>query len=479
MGEEIKYTRYNKSDYQRFYSELEAETNLLERWFTDGRLSTAPLTAGYEIEAWLVDERCRPCPKNEEFLAHADNELLSPELARFNIELNVAPAEIRGKLLSHFESELSDLWHSCSDVAGKMGCDILGVGILPTLHDDDLTLDNISLLDRYKALNEQVLRQRKGVEIELNINGTEHLHVSHKDVMLEAAATSLQIHIQVPRDVAARYYNASILLSPMMVAASANSPCLFGKRLWQESRIPVFEQSVPTGGFGGAAAGPVQRVGFGTDYVRDSIFECFQENLEHFPILLPAHYDEPPERLRHLRLHNGTIWRWNRPLIGFDSDGTPHLRIEHRVCAAAPSIADNIANMAFYYGLVHHYATADQPPERLVPFAQAKSDFYRAAQLGLRHSMTWMENRNRTIQHLILDEMLPAAEAGLHGLGIDESDSKHYLGIIEQRVSTAQTGSQWQLDFLNAHQDDRQLLTLNYLRNQQEGRPVHTWSTDS
>jgi hypothetical protein len=261
-----------------------------------------------------------------------------------------------------------------------------------------------------------------------------------------------------------------------MVAISANSPCLFGKRLWQESRIPVFEQSVPTGGFGGAASGPLQRVSFGTGYVRGSIYECFQENLEHFPVLLPVHYEDPRERLRHLRLHNGTIWRWNRPLIGFDADSSPHLRIEHRVCATAPSIIDNIANIAFYYGLVHYYATSAQAPESIMSFAQAKSDFYRAAQVGMKHSMSWLADRNQTIQHLILDELLTAARAGLDDLGIDQQDSRRYLDIIEQRASSLKTGSQWQLDFLNAHQDDRQLLTLNYLKNQLEGQPVHTWS---
>jgi hypothetical protein len=244
---------------------------------------------------------------------------------------------------------------------------------LPTLQDSDLTLNNISLLDRYRALNEQVLRQRNGVEITLNINGDDHLQVSHKDVMLEAAATSLQIHIQVPQDIAARYYNASILLSAPMVAISANSPCLFGKRLWQETRIPVFEQAVPTGGYGGAAFGPVHRVSFGLDYARRSLFECFQENLEHYPLLLPVHYQDDIGKLKHLRLHNGTIWRWNRPLIGFDEDQTPHLRIEHRVCASAPSTVDDIANIAFYYGLVHFYATLDEPPENIMPFADAKS----------------------------------------------------------------------------------------------------------
>jgi hypothetical protein len=56
-------------------------------------------------------------------------------------------------------------------------------------------------------------------------------------------------------------------------------------------------------------------------YARESILECFEANRTRYPVLLPAVMDEPPESLAHLRLHNGTIWRWNRPLIGFDEQG--------------------------------------------------------------------------------------------------------------------------------------------------------------
>jgi hypothetical protein len=269
--------------------------------------------------------------------------------------------------------------------------------------------------------------------------------------------------------------NASMLLSAPMVAVSANSPCLFGKRLWQETRIPVFEQAVPTGGYGGAAAGPVHRGSFGSNYIRDSLFECFKENLEHYPVLLPVHYDAAPEELKYLRLHNGTIWRWNRPLIGFDEDQTPHLRIEHRVCASAPSIIDNIANIAFYYGLVHYYANTDRPPELDLPFTDAKNNFYRAAQLGLNSKTPWFSKNTDSLQKIILDKLLLHAETGLYQLGIDQNDCQRYLSVIQQRVINNRTGSQWQLDFLNAHQDDRTLMTLNYLQNQKSGCPVHEW----
>lgn len=479
MGEEIQYSRFNKSDYQQFVSQLVEETALLKSWFEGHHFSSSPMMAGYELEAWLINQSAQPVAINEAFLENANNDLLSPELAKFNVELNIDPAKLTSTVLSTFENKLDQLWQQCSSTAQSLDSEILGIGILPTLEDSDLTLKNISLLDRYKALNEQVLRQRNGLEIELNINGDEHLQVSHKDVMLEAAATSLQIHIQVPQDVAVRYYNASVILSSPMVAVSGNSPCLFGRRLWQETRIPVFEQAVPTGGYGGAASGPVHRVSFGSDYVRNSLFECFQENLDHFPILLPVHYETATDEVRHLRLHNGTIWRWNRPLIGFDEGDdkakTPHLRIEHRVCASAPTTIDNIANIAFYYGLVHYYATTDIPPENIMSFTDAKHNFYRAAQLGLKHKTKWLDKKTETLQKTILDRLLLEAETGLYNLGVTQDDSQRYLNVIQQRVEQNRTGSQWQLNFLNAHQDNRTQLTLNYLRNQQSGQPVHEW----
>ena len=479
MGEEIQYSRFNKSDYQQFTSHLKEETALLKSWFDNQQFSSAPLMAGYELEAWLINQTGNPVAINEAFLERANNALLSPELAKFNVELNVEPEQLSHKVLSIFEKKLDRLWQQCSTTAESLDANIIGIGILPTLEDSDLTVNNISLLDRYKALNEQVLRQRNGLEIELNINGKDHLHVIHKDVMLEAAATSLQIHIQVPQEAVARYYNASILLSAPMVAVSTNSPCLFGRRLWQETRIPVFEQAVPTGGYGGAASGPVHRVSFGSGYVRDSLYECFQENLDHFPVLLPVHYQTEMDDVRYLRLHNGTIWRWNRPLIGFNDDHTPHLRIEHRVCASAPSTIDNIANIAFYYGLVHYYATLEKPPENTMPFADAKNNFYRAAQLGLKHKTNWFSQNTDPLQKIIIDKLLVEAETGLYKLGIDQQDSQRYLSIIQQRVEKNKTGSQWQLDFLNAHQDNRTQLTLNYLKNQISGRPVHEWDIET
>ena len=479
MGEEITYSRFVKSDYQQYEKHLQTETAVLAEWFENHSLSKKEPVAGYELEAWLIDDNASPCPKNEAFLKHADNAYLFPELAKFNIELNVDPQPFNENLLSEFDRQLHQLWNQCGQKSNDIGCNILGIGILPTLTNNDLSLDNISSLDRYRALNEQVLRHRKGKTINLSINGNEHLQVSHRDVMLEAASTSLQIHLQTPQDRAVRYYNASMVLSAPLVVVGANAPFLFNKDLWYETRIPVFEQSVDIGGIGGAASGPIHRVTFGSQYARDSLLECFTENLEHYPVLLPVTYDTDPEKLQYLRLHNGTIWRWNRPLIGFDEDGTPHLRIEHRTMSSAASMVDNIANIAFYYGLVEYYACCVDPPESSLTFAETKDNFYRSAQIGLNHRVIWTDGNRYTIRDLVLNRLLSEAETGLRRLGISETDCTHYLGIIESRIDSRQTGSQWQRRFVVHHGRDSPRLAKSYFHNQQLNKPVHEWDFES
>ncbi|UCB55437.1 MAG: glutamate--cysteine ligase [Thiotrichales bacterium] len=479
MGEEIKYSRFVKTDYQQYEKRLQQETELLSQWFNSDSLSKKDPVAGYELEAWLIDDQASPCPRNDTFLDQVDSPYIFPELARFNVELNVDPQSFNSSLLSDFDKHLQKTWSHCQNTSKKIGCNMLGIGILPTLTNSDLSLENISSLDRYRALNEQVLRQRQGKTIRLNINGNEHLEVEHKDVMLEAAATSLQIHLQTPQHLAVRYYNASVILSAPLVAVGANAPFLFNRDLWYETRIPVFEQSVDIGGIGGAASGPIHRVTFGSQYARESLFECFNENQQHYPVLLPVTYESEPEQLNYLRLHNGTIWRWNRPLIGFDPDGTPHLRIEHRTMSSAASITDNIANIAFYYGLVQYYSTCMEPPESLIPFAEAKDNFYRSAQIGLNHRLRWTDDNRYTIKELVLNKLLPEARIGLEKLGISDAESAHYLGVIESRIKTEQTGSQWQRKFAELHDRDMRLLTRNYYHNQQHNRPVHEWDFES
>jgi hypothetical protein len=265
------------------------------------------------------------------------------------------------------------------------------------------------------------------------------------------------------------------ILSAPMVAVSANSPLLFGKRLWQETRIPLFEQAVAIGGIAGGAFGPLKRVSFGSGYARQSIMEVFVENAEHFPLLLPVDLGDELSRFSHLRLHNGTIWRWNRPLVGFDEDGTPHLRIEHRVIPAGPTVIDTLANTAFFYGLVHSLAEQESVPEHLLEFTRARDNFYAAARYGLNAQVTWLDGRRGRIGEL-LQQLIRYAREGLEQLGCEQRLNDYYLSIIEQRLLTGQTGAAWQLRYLDKHGDDLQSLVAAYREHQDSGKPVHEWT---
>jgi len=259
-----------------------------------------------------------------------------------------------------------------------------------------------------------------------------------------------------------------------MVAACANSPFLFGKELWEETRIPLFEQAI---GLQTAEDGhPSQRVTFGTDYVRDSLFECFEENRTAYPVLLPALLDEAQDRIPHLRLHNGTIWRWNRPLIGFNAQGQPHLRIEHRVVPSGPTVRDCIANAAFFCGLLHELGTTATPAEDQLEFADARSNFYAAARQGLDARIKWLDGEILPIKQLLLETLIPAAGKRLEKLEIDGANIEEAMTIIRERVASGRNGSWWQRAYRARHQCDMNELTRAYLVNQQSGTAVHQWA---
>lgn len=474
MGEEIRSSSFSNADFDRFKKSLKEETELLETWFKEKKFSSHSPRAGFELEAWLIDEQLHPVPINESFLNHLNNPLASPELASFNVELNSTPCDLSGDVLSHMQNELDATWQECKKTAHELQSDIVMTGILPTLNNDVLHLANMSKMKRYRALNREVLHQRKGKPLVFDINGVEHLRVTHRDVMMEAAATSFQIHIQVNLDNAVRIFNASIALTGPLVALSANSPYLFGKDLWDETRIPVFEQAVAVGGYDGAAFGPIRRVTFGDSYIRESLFECFKENLEHYPILLPVEL-EGGASFAHLRMHNGTIWRWNRPLIGFDESGEAHLRIEQRVVPAGPTIQDTIANAAFYYGAVIALSELAEPIENQIPHSSTRDNFYAAARLGLKSSQRWLDGKDINARELILETLLPLAHKGLSSLGITDKDREKYLGIIYDRVKSGQNGTAWQRSFVEKHGRDMTQLTRAYIKNQNSGEPVHKW----
>jgi gamma-glutamyl:cysteine ligase YbdK (ATP-grasp superfamily) len=481
MGQEISFSEFNKSDFDNFYQKLKSETKLLKKMIEQDLFSTRTPVAGFEIEAWILDKDNQPAPINDHFLATLNNPLAFEELAKFNIELNSTPTPLAGNVFSRMHKQLQSTWDSAYQHAESLEKKLIMIGTLPTLKQSEISLANMSDLNRYRALNEQILKSR-GKPIHLDIIGNEHLKLEHHDVMLESATTSFQIHIQLPLDIAHHFYNASIIASAPMVALCANSPFLFGKDLWHESRIPLFEQSIETGGYDGAAHGPIKRVSFGTDYARHSIIECFIENLNHFPVLLPAKLDSATEAFEHLRLHNGTIWRWNRPLIGFDDNGTPHIRVEHRTPAAGPTTIDSMANAAFFYGLAKNLSDEIMLKGLALPFSQAKDNFYQAARLGLDSHIIWLDGKKHRLQSLLQSELVPRAILGLKSLGITTCDTEDFLDIILQRVNNRQNGCHWQRQFIERRRQDIaltenfKLMTETYIKNQQSSKPVSEWS---
>ncbi|MEE9354676.1 MAG: glutamate--cysteine ligase [Methylococcaceae bacterium] len=474
MGQEISAVRFEQKDFDFFYKQLNIETEHLKYLIEKQALSEQSPIAGFEVEAWLLDRGMRPTPSNQLFLEQLDSSLASAELAKFNIELNNIPIPLTNEVLRLLHEDLAQTWQAANQTANQQNIHLALIGTMPTLEQDQLSLKNMSEMNRYRALNEQILNSR-GKPIHIDISGKEHLKFDHFDVMLEAATTSFQIHTQVPFPLAHHYYNASIIASAPLVAIAANGPYLFGKDLWDETRIPLFEQAIETGGYAGAAHGPLKRVSFGSGYARESIFECFAENVEHFPILLPIKFESDPAEFEYLRLHNGTIWRWNRPLVGFDDDKTPHFRIENRTPAAGPSIVDQIANAAFYYGLANQLTNEIIKNGIPFPFSQAKDNFYQAARHGLNGHIIWQNGEKHRLQSFLTDHLIPKASQGLRALQIQPEQIDNYLGIIKHRVRNKQTGAQWQREFIKKHPNQFRLMMKHYVQHQSSGKPVSEW----
>ncbi len=475
MGQEINTARFEPRHFDQYLQRLAQETRLLGDMARGGQLSTRGAVGGCELEAWLIDHAFAPAPVNGPFIRIMNDPRVAPELALFNIEFNTRAHSLAGGALSAIERELRAMWARGVEVAAACDAGLLSIGILPTLHERHLTMDAVTPLNRYHALNEQVLRLREGRPLRLDVMGNQRLKGEHESMMLEAAGTSFQIHLQAPFQSIHRRYNAALAISAPMLAAGANSPYLFGLDLWDESRIALFEQSLEVGGYGGASQGPLRRVGLGSGYARRSIMECFQENLQHFPVLLPILFDDETKRFSHLRLHNGTVWRWNRPLVGFNEDGTPHVRIEHRVLPASPTIVDAVSDAALFYGLVEGLCAEIVDLEARLPFATVKDNFHRAARYGLRARLTWLDGAKSDVRELLLRVLLPLARRGLLASRLDANECAYYLGIIERRVEQNQNGASWQREYVRRHGRNVRSLTAAYAERQRTGDPVHTW----
>jgi len=476
MGEEIAKSTFAPEDAAEFERRLALETKLLGEQLAAGRFSDEGYSLGFEVETWILDHNFFPHPVNAEFLKAFDHEDAIPELSKFNVELTCAPRKLEGEVFSEARASFEALLNDANEVARGLGGNLVMIGTLPTIMDGDLDLKNMSPSQRYYALNNEVLRQRGGRHLRLDIQGEEHLVSEHDDIMMEAGTTSFQIHLKTPISVAHRYFNASVMASAPVLAAAVNAPFLLGKNLWAETRIPLFEQSVDLRGRPSVkGGGDLHRVTFGTGYAKESLFELLKENSDSYPALLPILFDDPPDRYRHISLQNGTLWRWNRPLVGADETGRPHLRHETRGIPAGPTFLDSLANAAFHVGLVFWLVENNLDLKTKIPFADAKTNFYDAARHGLDATFRWPGKGEIAADTLILDALIPAAREGLRLAHVAPSEAAFFLGIIETRVKTGQTGASWQRRYFAENGRDAHRLMAAYASHQRSGLPVHEW----
>src|ERR1700736_4484614 len=445
--------------------------------------------SGMEIECNLVDGQYQPAMANREVLAAIADPAFQTELGAYNIEFNVPPRPLPGDSALELESDVRASLNAAEAKANQNGAHIVMIGILPTLMPEHLTGDWMSESARYRALNDSIFVAR-GEDIVIDISGPERLSLQTASIAPESACTSMQLHLQVsPAEFADNWTAAQVLAAPQL-ALGANSPYFLGHQLWAETRIELFLQAIDIRPDELKAQGVRPRVWFGERWIT-SIFDLFEENVRYFPSLLPELSDEDPvaelaagrtPRLPELRLHNGTIYRWNRPVYDV-VDGKPHLRVEHRVLPAGPTVVDMIATSAFYYGALRALSEDDRPLWMQMRFAAAQENFFAAARYGMAARLYWPGMGWVTPDELVLRRLLPMADEGLRHWGVAASVRDRYLGVIEGRAKMQRNGAAWQVTTVGALQERDgmtrpQALTemlRRYAERMHSNEPVHTW----
>ncbi len=470
MGEEIQREHFEQADYDRFHEKLEQETELVRELFDRRAFDNGSRVLGYELELCLADADGQPSRNNIDIIEATGNPLFTSELAKFNMEINGNPFPYRDDVFNRVDADLHELFRQAEDAARRFDTQIGMFGVFPSVTRAHLNPDDyMTELHRYNQLNRQLLSMR-GKPIHLQLDGEEQLVVEKDDVMLEALATSLQIHLQVPFDEIVPTYHAGLWSSMLILGASANSPLVLGKCCWQESRIGIFKQAVDTRNPQEIEDHIVPRVHFAKGYI-ESLFELFEDNFSYYSPILPEVRDEPAENLHHLQLHNGTIWRWVRPIIARNGDGSYHLRLELRVVPSGPTLLDTLANIVFYVGLTEGLKSLGDDLTR-VPYETLEADFYRAARDGLEAPAHWPDGREMPLKQALLDHAVPLAREYFARAGIDGTE--RWLEIIEGRVRDGATGARW----IRAHWKrfgDGGRLVCDYIEQAQSGRPVHQW----
>src|SRR4051794_9561548 len=437
MGEEVENRTFTRDDRTRYRTKVRACLDVFERMLVASRFDADDPATGMEIELNLVDEANDPALSSLEVLEALGDPDFQTELGRFNLEINVAPKKLPEQGLMAFGDGVRNSLNAAEAAAQNVGSHLVMVGILPTLTERHLDREVLSTNPRYQLLSDEILAAR-GEDIVLDIRGPERLRVTADSIAPEAACTSTQLHVQVSPENFSSYWNASQAISSAQLVVGANSPYLLGKELWRETRIALFEQATDTRYEELKAQGVRPRVWFGERWI-NSIFDLFEENVRYFPALLPVVAEEDPHsvlesggtpRLDELRLHNGTVYRWNRPVYAV-VDGVPHVRVENRVLPAGPTVVDTIANAAFYFGLVRALAEQERPVWSQMSFTAAEENFHAAAQSGIDARVYWPGVGQVPANELVLRRLLPLAAEGLQAWQVDESEYGPLLDVIE------------------------------------------------
>ncbi|MGZ5370937.1 glutamate-cysteine ligase family protein [Aeromicrobium sp.] len=488
MGQDVDARTFTREDRTAYRAKVRRCLDVFARMLSEYDFSVGHPQVGIEIEFNLVDDKGNPVLKNAEALEAISDPAFQTELGQFNIEINVPPSRLDGNGLAALEQGIRDDLNEAHDEAVKVGAHLLMIGILPTLQESHVTGESISSNPRYTLLSEQILNSR-GEDIEIIIEGVDRLDTMADTIVPEAACTSTQLHLQVEPDEFAPAWNSSQAIAGVQLALGANSPFLLGRQLWHETRIALFEQATEMRSEEFKAQGVRPRVWFGERWIT-SVFDLFEENVRYFPSLLPIVEEEDPvaefdagrvPMLGELRLHNGTIYRWNRPIYDV-TDNRPHLRIENRVLPAGPSVVDTMANAAFYFGVVKQLAQSDRPLWSQLSFKAAEENFHVAARNGIESELYWPSVGMVPARELVLRNLLPLAYEGLDHCRVSPQIRDSLLGIIEQRCITGRNGSTWLIG-----EFERQLVgnpdrerafratTVRYDEFMHSNAPVHTW----
>jgi CBS domain-containing protein len=489
MGEQDIDKGLDEHQQRTFMKALLDDLQALEEMLDTGRLESGVRCIGAEQEMFLVDSNLGPAPVAEEVIQKLNDPRFVVEIARFNLEANLTPQLLGGRCFGKMEEELTEVVSMARRGARDCGADILLGGILPTLAMSDLGLENITPKPRYYELNRGI-SQLRGGKFSAYIKGRDELHITHDNIMMDACNASFQVHLQVdPHEFASAYNLAQAVTAPVL-AAAVNSPLLFGRRLWHETRVALFQHSNDARTRTQQLRSQPPRVGFGEGWLEDSVINLFRQQIARFRLIMTMEADEAPlevlarggvPNLSALRLHNGTIWPWNRACYGVSNERA-HLRIENRSLPGGPTVLDEMANAAFFVGLMSALHEEYGEISKRMSFDDAKANFFGAARSGLSAEFTWVDGKHHNAATLILDHLLPLAREGLRQSGIESSDIDRYLGTIEERTRCGQTGAQWMLKSLAAmeHQGTSNLrqgkLAAAMLENQQTDEPVHRWA---